>query len=250
VTSQLDGRPLDNENLALPFVELGDSSQVRLDDTLRIFGYPDVMTSPVEQRVGVASGFITEPSATDRAWIKIEADIPGSMTGGGVYNQDGQLIGIPTTVAVNDLSIDATCQLLEDTNGDGFVNQSDACVPIGGFINAIRPANFARPLLRGASLNLRVEEPLSTDFGNVSAQEPAFSRLFFSTSVRDGMPTQVVTAIPTTSSLFLFFDYSNMTPETIFELRVTINGVLSPVFSLSPVRWSGGENGLWYIGTD
>lgn len=249
ITSQLDGRPLDRNILSLPFVEVADSSQVELDDTIRIFGYPDIMNAPVEERVGVVSGFITEPSAPDRAWIKVQAEIPGSMTGGGVYNQSGQLIGIPTTVALSNNQLDTGCQVLEDTNGDGFVNENDTCVPVGGFINAIRPSNFARQLIRGASLQLDVSTQEANNDMALSG-EPSFDRLFFSTSVRDQMPTQIVNAIPSTSSLFLFFDYVNMTPETIYELRVSINGVLSPVFSLSPVRWSGGRNGLWFIGTD
>lgn len=250
ITTQLDGRPLDREALSLPFVVLADSSTVRLDDTVRVFGYPDVFSAPVEERVGVINGFITEPSATGRAWIKIDSDIPGSMTGGGVYNELGQMVGIPTTVALNDPDIDASCQIIQDTNEDNFVNEDDACVPIGGFVNTARPANLARLLLRSASLDLQVEQPLADNMVTLPVGDPGFSRLMFSTSVRNQMPTQVVSAIPSTSSLFLFFDYMNMTPETIYELRVTINGVLSPVFSLSPVRWSGGQNGLWYIGTD
>jgi len=47
----------------------------------------------------------------------------------------------------------------------------------------------------------------------------------------------------------MFFEYSNMTPDTIYELRVTINDRPNATFGLAPVRWSGGENGLWYIGT-
>jgi hypothetical protein len=40
-----------------------------------------------------------------------------------------------------------------------------------------------------------------------------------------------------------------MTPETVYELRVTLNGIPNPTFSLSPVRWSGGERGMWYVGS-
>ena len=45
------------------------------------------------------------------------------------------------------------------------------------------------------------------------------------------------------------FDYLNMTPETVYEVRVTIDGIPTPDVSLAPVRWSGGERGLWYIGS-
>jgi hypothetical protein len=39
-----------------------------------------------------------------------------------------------------------------------------------------------------------------------------------------------------------------MTPETVYEVRVTIDGVPQKDFDLPPVRWSGGRRGLWYIG--
>lgn len=248
VTAQLDGRPVDRNLLALPFVELGDSSAVTVDDTIYAFGYPDLIRSSVEQRIGTVSGFVSEPSAADRAWIKIEADVPGVMTGGGLYNQQGQLIGVPSTIALSDAA-DTSCPVLEDYNQDGVINQDDRCVPVGGFINAVRPSSFARPLLRAASLGLQVRDTsANAQPDSATPDPPTFSRLFFSTAVRDNMPVRVVDNVGTTSSLYLFFDYANMTPDTIYELRVTVNGVFDPVLSLSPVRWSGGLQGLWYIG--
>ena len=65
------------------------------------------------------------------------------------------------------------------------------------------------------------------------------------------MPTSVISSLPAGSnSLYLFFDYENMTPETVYELRVTTNGQPNSDFSLAPVRWSGGEHGMWYIGSN
>jgi hypothetical protein len=40
-----------------------------------------------------------------------------------------------------------------------------------------------------------------------------------------------------------------MTPETVYELRVTVDGNPNSTFSLAPVRWSGGRRGLWYLGS-
>jgi hypothetical protein len=63
-------------------------------------------------------------------------------------------------------------------------------------------------------------------------------------------PTTVVDSLPAGSnSLYLFFDYENLSHNNIFELRVTIDGLPNQTFSLAPVQWSGGRNGLWYIGT-
>jgi hypothetical protein len=250
ITRELNNRIVEPGSLALPFVELGDSSQVQLDDTITIVGYPSVYDDPVNVVRGTVSGFIAEPSGGTRSWIKTDAAIPGTMSGGGVYDLDGRLIAIPTTVPIVPLEADATCPLLGDTNNDGLINRSDVCVPTGGFINALRPASFVRPLLRGASLGLAVEKISQGVQTTAIDSQPAFSNLFISPSVVQGMPTTAAASLPTgTTSLYLFFDYTNMTPDTIYELRVTINDRPSATFSLAPVRWSGGRNGLWYIGS-
>ncbi|GAB4519103.1 MAG: hypothetical protein OHK0046_27630 [Anaerolineae bacterium] len=249
ITQELSGRVIESDTLALPFVELADSDAVALDDTITVVGYPGIGNDPVDVYRGTVTGFLSEPSAGERAWIKTSAPIPGASTGGGVYNQLGQLIGVPTTVPVVSISDTATCIPIEDGNGDGIVNRSDPCIPIGGTINALRPANALRPLLRSASLGITVEKLTTPTFVLASADAPTFDRLFVSPSVTDGMPTTVARSLPTgTNRLFLFFDYRNMTSETIYELRVSINGIPNPAYSLAPVRWSGGTNGLWYIG--
>ncbi|MEQ8677941.1 MAG: trypsin-like peptidase domain-containing protein [Aggregatilineales bacterium] len=256
IDRNLDGRRIEQGTLALPFVELADSSQITLDSSLIVLGYPDINGSPVEIRRSVVNGFVTEPSAPDRAWIKVETPdedlgISGTMTGGGVYNVAGQLVGIPTTAPVISTISDDSCVTIQDTNGDGLVNRTDICVPVGGFINALRPSNFASPLIRAASIGVAVEKLSDTNLISTVAGQPAFNRLYFSTAVNEGMPTRVVNNLPANpGSLFLFFDYENMTPETIYELRVTVDGRPNARFSLAPVRWSGGERGLWYIGSN
>ncbi len=250
ITKELDGRLVDTSALALPFVELADSSSVTLDETITVVGYPGIGNDPVAVVRGTVNGFVVEPRSSEAAWMKTSAVIPGMMSGGGAYNQQGQLVGIPTTAP---LSSDSSCSPIQDTNQDGLVNSDDICIPVGGFINSLRPSNFARPLLRGASLELRVDD-LTTNqdaFPVVTSAAPTFKRLFFSPSVNEaGMPVSVIRNLPAGSnSLFLFFDYENFTPETIYELRVTTNGIPNPTFSLAPVRWSGGNRGQWYIGS-
>ncbi|MBZ0296064.1 MAG: trypsin-like peptidase domain-containing protein [Anaerolineae bacterium] len=251
ITRQLDGRLIDPGDLALPFVELADSAFVDLDQTITVVGYPGIGNDPVDVARGTVSGFVAEPRSGEKSWIKTLAEIPGTMTGGGAYDQRGQLIGIPTTAPLSRISSGTTCSPIQDTNGDGLVNTSDICIPVGGFINALRPSNFARPLLRAASLELSVDTPTDTGVRFSGAGTPTFSRLFFSPSVNEaGMPTSVIDNLPAGSnSLYLFFDYRNMTPETVYELRVTTDGIPNPTFSLAPVRWSGGEDGMWYIGS-
>lgn len=250
ITQELDGRLIEANTLALPFVELADSSEVALDDTITVVGYPGIGDDPAAVERGTVSGFVFEPSAEFASWIQTSAAIRGTMSGGGAYNRFGQLIGIPTTAPVTRQTLNPTCYPIQDTNEDGQVNRSDSCIPIGGFINSLRPSNFARSLLRGASLGLRVDllsqpaSPLSQQTG-----VPIFKGLFFSPAVVDGMPTTVISSLPAgRDSLYLFFDYENFTSNNIYELRVTIDGIPAPTFSLPPVRWSGGRSGLWYIG--
>lgn len=254
ITRELDGRLVDPQSLTLPFVELGDSSTVKLDETVTVVGYPGIGNDPVTSVRGTVTGFVFEPSSIGQgsAWLKSSAQIPGTMSGGGVYNQQSQLIAIPTTAPVTSSNgVSTNCLAIQDTNRDKIVNDSDYCVPTGVFINAMRPSNFARPLLRGASLGLSLETVSAPINTTRTTGEPAFKRLFFASSVNPaGMPTSVISSLPAGSNnLYLFFDYENMTPETVYELRVITDNVPNATFSLSPVRWSGGTSGMWYIGS-
>lgn len=251
ITQQNDGRIIDPSTLTLPFVELGDSQALALDETITVVGYPDVSDSAIGMERGTVSGFTAEPSGGAKSWIKTNASIPGTMTGGGVYNQQGLLVGVPTTSPVVGLSPDARCVTLQDTNADGAMNNSDICVPVGGFINSLRPSTFVRPLFRAATLNLSLTGVNQQQNTTTASGTPAFSRLLFSPSVNEAqMPSSVVSNLPSgTDSVYLFFNYTNMTPETVYELRVTNNGIPNPAFTLSPVRWSGGRSGVWYVGS-
>jgi S1-C subfamily serine protease len=252
VTQEFDGRPIDPLTLpVLPFVEVVDSTLVTLDETMTLVGYPAAGNDPVLVTQGTLTGFIDEPGAAGRAWMKLNTlePAPGTMSGGGAYNGAGQLVGIPTAAPSNSQTPGADCQLLEDTNSDGFINNNDTCVPVGDFINVLRPSNYARALIRGAALGLTIETLTAPAFQNIPAGLPTFTRSFIAPSVVDGLPSTVIGSAPAgTTSLYLFFDYQNMTPNTIYEMRVTVDGVPNRNLDLPPVRWSGGENGLWYIG--
>ncbi|MFN8529612.1 MAG: trypsin-like peptidase domain-containing protein [Anaerolineae bacterium] len=252
IARQNDGRLIDTASLSLPFVELADSDTLRLDSTISVIGYPGFGDQAIEEVRGTILGFTAEPSGGSRSWLKTSAGIPGTMSGGGAYNQNGELVGIPTTAPISLDNPDATCLILQDTNGDGLANTSDSCVPIGGQINSLRPSNFARALIRAASLDLRVDF-LSTQAPTSSGTTavPRFERVFFAPAVNEaGMPTTAIRSLPSGStSLYLFFDYHNMTAQTIYELRVNVDGAPYSAFGLPPVRWSGGRDGLWYVGS-
>lgn len=251
ITRELDGRLIEAGSITFPFVELVDSSTSRLDETVIVAGFPGIGDDPVNITRGTIIGFVAEPRGQERAWIKTSASIPGVMSGGGAYNQFGELIGVPTTAPITGRTGTTSCVPIQDTNSDGIVNNSDICIATGGFINALRPSNFAQTLLRAASLNLNVGASNNSGTQSVPQGTPTFKRLFFAPAVNEaGMPTSVIRSLPAGSnSLYLFFDYENMSPETVYELRVTTDGRPNATFSLAPVRWSGGERGMWHIGS-
>jgi len=246
---ELDGRSIAAGELpALPFANIGESEAVAIDDTLMVLGYPDVGNSPADVRRGTVTAILAEPVAGSRAWFKTRAEIPGAMAGGGAYNTRGQLIGIPTNAAQPGL-IATNCRYLSDSNGDSLVNSSDHCVLVGDFISSIRPIAAARKLIRRARLSLSVTEHNRPALPAAASAPARITRAFFAPALQANMPATVVGALPAnTRNLYFFFDYDNMRPETLLELRVQHDGIPAPTFSLPPVRWSGGARGTWYIG--
>lgn len=253
IRRQLDGRLIEPGSLNLPFVELGDSDQMSLDDTVVVFGYPGLGNEAVTFSRGTILGFTAEARGGERAWLKTSATILGTMSGGGAFDAEGRLIGIPTTSPAGGADAALDCRQVQDTNGDGQVDNRDSCVPVGGFINALRPSSLARGLVRAAQLGIRLGgHAFSEQYKAVRVSgEPRFGEIVFSPGVNEaGLPTTVVGQVPAgTNSLYLFFSYENMRPGMVYELRTTRNGIPSPVFSQSPALWSGGMRGLWYIGS-
>jgi hypothetical protein len=251
ITGYLDGRVIEPGTLTLPFVELGDSLQVALDETITIVGYPDFGDAPVEVTRGTVSGFTAEARAGESAWIRTRATIPGTMSGGGAYNRDGKLVGIPTIAPARVGGTVVDCRIIQDSNADGRADANDQCVPVGGFISALRPSRLARGLVRAATLGIRQGEESPRPFTPPPTEAPRFSRLFFTTRVNEGgAATNVVTGVPTgTTSLYLMFDYDNMVDGMIYELRVSIDDVPNATHSLPPTTWSGGRRGTWFIGS-
>lgn len=255
ITQDFDGRILERDSLPiLPFVTLASELSVGIDDTVTMIGYPDIGNSPLNSPRGTLTSFVAERSGGDQSWLKVltagAESIPGTMSGGGVFSRDGELVGVLTSAPTPSGTSSTDCAIIEDSNVDGFINNNDRCVPLGGFISVARSVEFARPLVQAAALDLQVTS-LTTPSFNVQTQgTPSISTPFFAPAVVNNQPTTVLRSAPAgTDSLFLFFDYRNMTPETVYEVRVTVDGIPNEALSLPPVRWSGGTNGLWYIGS-
>ena len=65
-------------------------------------------------------------------------------------NNNSELVAIPTQLGSGEKEDLVDCRVITDTNGDNHIDQRDACIPVGGFINALRPINLARPMIENA----------------------------------------------------------------------------------------------------
>lgn len=248
----LDGSVIDPETLNLPYVTIGDPSRLVPGSTLTYAGYPDVGATSVAAVEGSISGSTSETSGSRIAWLRTNKPLEGTMSGGGAFDTNGYLVGVPTSASSSDgQQPGASCLSIQDTNHDGLITERDACVPIGGQITTIRPVSFALPLIEAAKNGFTLGH-MSGFADTPPTVPPSMSRLFFSQTIDDlGLPTRIVTSLPSgATSLFLFFDYANMRPGTPYELRVTSNGVELPQFSLGPLAWGGGRGGTWFIGNE
>ncbi len=150
ITSTINGTAVDPNSLNLPYVALGNSDNVHVGDGINIFGFPSIGGNTITYTRGTISGFSSEDQLGDRAWIKTDATISGGNSGGLAADNNGNIIGVPTIAAASRDTETSDCRQVQDTNGDGVLDQNDSCIPIGGFLNGIRPVNLATPLIQAA----------------------------------------------------------------------------------------------------
>lgn len=150
ITADLNGNPVDRATLNLPAVPLGNSDDLHMGDPLTIIGYPLIGGNTITLTRGDVSGFTSEQNYGDRAFIKTSATISGGNSGGLAADENGVLVGVPTQLGYGGEDQFVDCRRLADTNRDGVIDEYDSCVPGGGFINALRPINLAKPLVEAA----------------------------------------------------------------------------------------------------
>lgn len=250
ITSGLHGEAVTPD---LPFIPVGDSDTVGLGDSLRILGYPGIGGDTITFTDGRVAGFLSDSEHGDRAWIKTAATVAGGNSGGTALDSAGRLIGVPTRSSPGDTSQAVDCRIVSDTNGDGQVTEDDTCVPIGGFINGLRPVNLASGLIARAADSGPIavaelsREPAETP--EPSAEGPVIRALVLSSAVdEDGNPEDRPVTLPSGSpSVCGSFEYENMVDGTTYDLIWTRDGEISDGASVRGDRWSGGASGSWYI---
>lgn len=134
IVSDQSGQPLPRTVKFTPVV-VGDSSTLRTNDRIKVFGFPSMGFDPNDSSLGgitatltegVVSGYLNQ-GVFSQAWIKTDAEINHGNSGGLALDSHWRLIGIPTAMF-------------------GKAEQDDM-----GKIGWIRPVNMATDMIRMAS---------------------------------------------------------------------------------------------------
>lgn len=250
ITSKLDGSRVNLSNLNLPHVPLGDSDGVRLGDNVNIFGFPGIGGETITFTRGSVSGFSSEPPIGDRAWVKTDATIAGGNSGGLATNDLGEIVGVPTRASAGTNEQITDCRVVQDTNGDGRLTAADTCIPIGGFINALRPIKLALPLIRAAQANIAYESPFGGSSTAVTSEGPAhFTFLSWAEDFdNSGCAIRPVSNYNSgATTLVATFSYDNLPTGETLGLYWLRNG---SSFYQDDVVWDGDSQGdclaIWY----
>ncbi|HUF53960.1 MAG TPA: serine protease [Dehalococcoidia bacterium] len=254
VTATIDGGSVTE---SFPAIELADSDEVEIGDEIRILGYPGIGGETITFTNGVISGFTSERSVGNRAWIKTDATIAGGNSGGLAINARGEAIGVPTVVGsgagVEGGFVD--CRVLADTNNDGFLDDLDTCVPVGGFINGVRPVNLAQEMIAAVlDGDAYVSPYYEEDFvdivpGDFDTSAVLLYDLIFSDDyTEDDQPDGILTYIPTTPLRVCgFWQFEGMEDGMTWDALWYIDGEIDEQGSFIADTWVGGETGSWWV---
>ena len=254
----VDGQAYDGALTPLP---VADSDSVDIGDELLIIGYPAIGLETVTVTRGQISGFTGDPALGNRAWIKTDATISGGNSGGAAINAAGELVGVPTRAAAGE--VDETgdivdCRAVRDTNGDGQIDQNDDCVPLGGFLNGVRPTNLAREMISAVETGVAYEpvgdlpqpdpddpeDPAPSDF---DAADASFARPWLGDASPESETPQDLVWVDSSTQLCAWWEYSGMADGVTYDAIWAYEGEVLPEVSYLGEVWTAGETGDTWV---
>ena len=158
---------------------------------------------------------------------------------------------MPTIAAASRDSDTSDCRVVQDTNGDGAIDENDSCVPIGGFLNGIRPVNLALPLLEAAQSGKQYTSPFGQSGGVVSesgnGNESASGFFWLDTSSASAQSCDYTNDEVNSYSgdalcIAAGFDYSGMTNGELLVEYWYLDGEKVAEYSYA---WEWDESGLF-----
>lgn len=257
IIENMGGGPYDG---ALEPIPIGDSDAVTIGDELIILGYPSVGGDTITLTYGRVSGFTANPTLGSHAWIKTDATILGGNSGGLAANSAGEIIGVPTQLGAGDTGEIVDCRVVTDTNRDGVINDDDECIPLGGFLNSVRPVNLLSDMLAAIEAGVAYEplgglpdpadDPTTGPIG-FDPTDVIFGRpVFLDEQPPDGglVPQDHPVQLPSgATSLCAWWDYSGMQDGARYSAVWGLDGEIQESVSYIDELWIGGESGSWWV---
>ena len=138
------------------------------------------------------------------------------------------------------------------------IDENDTCIPLGGFINGLRPVNLALPLIEQAQDGQIVPTNPGEQGGEINLDEVLLGPISFAgdVNVDDNTPIGPAEAFPSgTARVCAFFDYEGMVDGVAWDSVWSVEGAVDENLSLLNQEWIGGPNGAnWWVcaanGTD
>ncbi|MDH4146303.1 MAG: trypsin-like peptidase domain-containing protein, partial [Acidimicrobiia bacterium] len=245
IRSDLEGEPVEVD---LPTIRLGDSDDIGLGDEIRVLGYPGIGGDTITLTSGSVSGFVSQAGVGGRAWVKTDATVAGGNSGGTAINASGELIGVPTQASPGDGAEVADCRFVEDTNGDNSIDELDSCIPIGGFINGLRPVNLALDLLDEGRRGIAVDATTSTP-GPAATDDASFGTISFTDHTVEDSSGAPVRELPSgADTLCGSWSYSGMVDGARWDAIWYRDGQVQQDQSFFGEEWIGGAEGDdWWV---
>jgi serine protease Do len=243
IATTLDGAEIDPSTLSLPYVKLGNSDDLLIGDHINVFGFPGIGGETITFTGGSVSGFSSQQDIGDRAWIKTDAVIAGGNSGGLAASDAGTIIGVPSIAASGGSGDITDCRVVQDTNGDGVLDSRDTCVPIGGFINGIRPINFALPLIQAVKVGQAYVSPYGGNSQSTAqgGGNESFGAVTWLSATNDCQAQVPVDVFPSgTIAMAAGFSFQGMTDGEPWAQKWTVDG--QELYSNQDV-WSFGQQG-------
>ena len=158
---------------------------------------------------------------------------------------------MPTRAASGDTDRVADCRVIQDTDGDGDIDDEDSCIPIGGFLNSLRPINLATPLIEEAARGQVIEVDDLVPPARAVARDPVISAIRFASDVdASDEPVDEVVTLPTGSDrICAFLDYAGLADGTPWDAVWKRDGDVDQDVSFTGQTWAYGESGTTWLCT-
>ncbi len=97
LTRDIKKKPLPANTYFGEPVQIGDSGRLRIGEPVYLFGFPGVGGYTITFSTGIVGGFVAQDGqSSGRDWIKHSANSGPGNSGGGLFNAQGQLVGVHT----------------------------------------------------------------------------------------------------------------------------------------------------------